>query len=145
MIREANQKFIYALASSTVATNATATTSIDCKGYDYANIAVHANVTNAASTLKVEQSDDDSTWVAAGITGGTDFTIGTHGTATTLTTPYYLIQVDTRGLKRYLKLSVTPGGTTSATVVGYATLGRRQDGDGTTGAGTVDARNVFAV
>jgi len=143
MIREANQKFIYALASGSVATNATATTSIDCKGYDYATIAVHANVTNAASTLKVEQSDDDSTWVAAGITGGTDFTIGTHGTATTLTTPYYLIQVDTRGLKRYLKLSVTPGA--SATVVGYATLGRRQDGAGTTGAGTVDARNVFAV
>lgn len=143
MINEANTKQILLLNSSLTAAG-TAAQSFVNDGHDFAQIAVWSSITNAQTAIKVEHSDDDTTYASIALTSGTDFTIATNGTAAATTIPYYEFNIDTRGLRRYLRLSVTASAT--STVIATATLGRRNIGALQTGSGaTKEVRNLLSV
>jgi hypothetical protein len=108
-------KFLPINGAST--TNAgTASGNIDRLGYDYITIdvlmATSDNVTNKPSVLKLSESDDTvvTNFVnVSGFVGGTDFTIPNAITAaTSITGPFATFNVDCKGRKRYLKVSVSP-------------------------------------
>jgi hypothetical protein len=107
MIHTQMEKIVAAVPTSVGSSAVTLT--VDTLGYDQVSfVAIRAAnaATTFASVLKVEQSSDDSTYVAVpGFTGGTDFTIAT---ATTVTAVAYKLDVDAKALRRYLKLTVTP-------------------------------------
>lgn len=99
---------------------------VDTLGYDYASFTVlrasNAN-TVFASTLKVEESDDNSSYSnVTGLVGGTDFTI--PAVADTAGTSIVKVDVDTKAKKRYLKVTATP-----AVSVGVAVTGRLSRGE----------------
>ena len=146
MINEANAKQILLLATTAVATNATSTASFDTSGFDFAQVVLHNASTGTFGTLKIEQSDDDSSYAAvSGLTGGTDFTIAAAAATTNAKIPHYIFNIDTRGLRRYLKLTVQATGTT-ASCTAWATLGRRAIGVNTVGTSTtVDTRAIISV
>lgn len=123
MIEVSNQKSLLLLNSASVATNATATANVDTKGFDSARIVVFASTTNIPTVLKVEQSDttDATNFVTVGATGGTDFTLA--GAPATSTNPLAVFDFNTGGLRRYLRVSMTPA-TSAANVVAIAELGR---------------------
>jgi hypothetical protein len=79
-----------------------------------------------ANAIKVEESDDNSTYtnVTALVGGGTGgFTI--PAVSSTSATSILKMDIDTRAKKRYLKVSYTPGAT--ATVAITARLGRGEE------------------
>lgn len=105
------------------------TGSVDTRGFGYASIAVLANSTAAVSTTTannaLEESDDNSTWVAiSSAAPGTGFT---PSTVTVVSSgPKIIYNVDLRSRKRYLK--VTVGLAATATSVGItADLSRASD------------------
>lgn len=148
MIREANQRAVLMINTAALATDATATATVDVRGFDFAQISVFKQRSAALTSLKIEHGDvDTGTYVTTGInlTSGTDFTLTTQGTSALTvagTNPYYQFNIDTRGLRRYLKVSVTPGTATQDVVV-FANLGRRQIGGPT--ASSSDARSLTEV
>lgn len=143
MINEANTKQILLLDQAMTAAGTAAASFIN-DGHDFAQIAVWSSITAAQTAIKVETSDDNVSYSAIGLTSGTDFTIATNGTAAASTIPYYEFNIDTRGLKRYLRLSITASG--SSNVVASATLGRRNIGQLTTGSGAgSEVRNLLSV
>lgn len=86
------------------------TLTIDTLGYDYASVSV-LRASNAstvfASVLKVEQSDDNSSYSdVSGLVGGTDFTI--PAVSDTAVASIVKLDVDTKAKKRYLKVTATP-------------------------------------
>ena len=99
------------LASVPTAVGSSAVTlTIDSLGYDYASVSV-LRASNAstvfASVLKVEESDDNSTYSnVTGLVGGTDFTIPT--VSDTASAAIVKLDVDTKSRKRYLKVTATP-------------------------------------
>lgn len=107
MIHTQMEKLMVALPAAVASSAVTLT--VDTLGYEGVSFAVvrAANAATAfASVLKVEQSNDDSTYVAVpGFTGGTDFTIAQ---ATTATPVAYKLDVDSKVTRRYLKLTCTP-------------------------------------
>ena len=126
------QNLAYALPifqSSTTAA-ATASGNIDRLGYDYVSIAVLLPtddvVSNKPTVLKISESDDTVVTNFAsvsGFVGGTDFTIPNAITsATSVTAPYAVLNVDCKARKRYLKVSVSPATTQVVNVV--ATLSK---------------------
>lgn len=146
MITEANQKNILLINGAAITNGATSTGSFDCRGFDFAQISVFKSLATALTTIKVEQSDDDSSYSTINLTSGTDFTAATNGTAAVTSIPYYVFNVDTRGAKRYLKVSLTPAATTD--LVCHVNLGRRANGSPVfnTGSGaTVEARTILSV
>lgn len=128
MIQQQNVKVLSTLGAAETASSGTATLTIDTSGFDHASVAV-VRSSNAATTfmsvLKVEESDDNSSYanVTALVGGGAGgFTIGT---AITTGASITKIDVDCRGRKRYLKVSATPS---TACIVGInATLSRSED------------------
>jgi hypothetical protein len=107
MIHSQMEKVVAAVPTA-VGTSAV-TLTIDTLGYDYASVAV-LRASNAstvfASVLKIEESDDDSSYSAVtGMTGGTDFTIPT---ASTSVASIVKMDVATQSKKRYLKVTATP-------------------------------------
>jgi hypothetical protein len=122
MIHTQMEKVVYALPAA-VGTSAV-TLTVDALGWDqvsFAAIRAANAATTFASVLKVEQSNDDSTYVAVpGMTGGTDFTIAT---ATTSAAVAYKLDVDAKGLRRYLKLTVTPSASINVTAVARLSRG----------------------
>lgn len=148
MITEANQKNILLINGAAITNGATASGSFDCRGFDFAQITVFKTLTTALTSLKVEQSDDDSTYSTLNLTSGTDFTAATNGTAAATTIPYYVFNVDCRGTKRYLKVTAVPGAATD--IVCHVNLGRRAIGSpvnlvGNGGITSVDARTILSV
>jgi hypothetical protein len=151
MIPEGITKNLLIINSTQVTNGATASASFDTRGFDYAVVNLFmtggtaAARTAAATSVKVEQSDDDSAYVSASLTSGTDFTVATNGTATVSTAdiPYYTFNIDTRGLRRYLKLTVVPS--TTVGIQAVATLGRKSIGTLSVGSGSTDARNIVSV
>jgi len=108
MIHSQMEKVIAAVPTA-VGTSAV-TLTIDTLGYDYASVTVQ-RASNAstvfASVLKIEQSDDNSTYVAvSGMTGGTDFTI--PAVSDTSSPCIVKMDVDTKSKQRYLKVTATP-------------------------------------
>ena len=124
MIHTQMEKIVAAVPTAVGSSAVTLT--VDALGYDQVSfVAVRAAnaATTFASVLKVEQSNDDSTYVAVpGFTGGTDFTIAT---ATTSTAVAYKLDVDSKSLRRYLKLTVTPSA--SINMVATARLSRGEN------------------
>jgi hypothetical protein len=86
------------------------TLTIDSLGYDYASVTVlrAANASTVfASVLKVEESDDNSSFSnVTGLVGGTDFTI--PAVSDTSSAAIVKLDVDTKARKRYLKVTATP-------------------------------------
>ena len=124
MIHTQMEKIVAAVPTSVGSSAVTLT--VDTLGYDQVSfVAIRAAnaATTFASVLKVEQSSDDSTYVAvSGFTGGTDFTIAQ---ATTSTAVAYKLDVDAKALRRYLKLTVTPSA--SINMVATARLSRGEN------------------
>ncbi len=124
MIHTQMEEIVAAVPTSVGSSAVTLT--VDTLGYDQVSfVAIRAAnaATTFASVLKVEQSDNDSTYVAVpGFTGGTDFTIAQ---ATTSTTVAYKLDVDAKTLRRYLKLTVTPSA--SINMVATARLSRGEN------------------
>jgi hypothetical protein len=98
-------------------TNAATATgeAIDTIGYDHCVIHVHAAtadvVSNKPTVLKVQQSaTTDATNFAdlSGAVGGTDFTVANSLTSLPNN---YAFHIDTRALKRYLRVLVSPATT----------------------------------
>ena len=108
------------VAGATVASNATASGSLDCLGYNYAVIDVmvstSATASHTLSALVLAQNSSAATGGTAVSTGGTDFTIPTSN----VTTPLVQMRVDLRGKRRYLTLQATPN--TSAYISAIAHL-----------------------
>jgi hypothetical protein len=108
MIHSQNDKVVAAVPAS-VGTSAV-TLTVDTLGYDHASVTVlrAANASTAfASVLKVEHSDDNSSYSdVAGLVGGTDFTIPT--VSDTSSVAVVKLDVDTKAKKRYLKVTATP-------------------------------------
>lgn len=123
----ANSKKILAVNQASTTNGATASGNIDTLGFDYASIDVLTttsnDTTNNPSVLKISESDDTVVTNFADIAeftgdGASGFTIPAAITAaTSITGPYATLNVDLRGRKRYLKVSVTPITTQSITVL----------------------------
>jgi len=108
MIHAQMEKVVAAVPTAVGSSAVTLT--IDSLGYDYASVTV-LRASNAstvfASVLKVEESDDNSTFSnVTGLLGGTDFTIPV--VSDTASAAIVKLDVDTKARKRYLKVTATP-------------------------------------
>lgn len=108
MIHSQAEKVVASVPTA-VGTSAVSLT-IDTLGYDYASVSV-LRASNAstvfASVLKLEQSDDNSSYSdVSGFVGGTDFTI--PAVSDTSSAAIVKLDVDTKAKKRYLKVTATP-------------------------------------
>jgi hypothetical protein len=97
-------------AVPTAAGTSAVTLTLDMSGYDYASVTV-ARASNAstvfASVLKIEESDDNSSYSnVSGFLGGTDFTI--PAVSDTSSVAIVKMDVDSKARKRYLKVTATP-------------------------------------
>jgi len=108
MIHAQNVKVVASVPAS-VGTSAV-TLTIDSLGYDYASVSVMraSNASTAfASVLKIEESDDNSSYAnVTGFVGGTDFAI--PAVTDTASAAIVKLDVDTKARKRYLKVTATP-------------------------------------
>lgn len=116
MIYAQERKLVNVIVPADVASNATATGTVDTKGYDYCqliwHIATGSSTGDPPQTCKVEESDDLTTYTAmVPFTGGTatstsvGFVIpNSHATVEQL----YAMNIDLRGRKRYFKCSICP-------------------------------------
>ena len=136
MIHSQNHKVVGSVPAA-VGTSAV-TLTIDTLGYDHASVSV-LRASNAstvfASVLKVEQSDDNSSYSdVAGLVGGTDFAI--PAVADTAAVSVVKLDIDTKAKKRYLKVTATPS--VSVNTVVTARLGRGEESPVTAaGAGCI--------
>jgi hypothetical protein len=108
MIHSQMEKVVGAVPTAVGSSAVTLT--IDTLGYDYASVSV-MRASNAstvfASVLKVEESDDNSSYSnVSGLVGGTDFTI--PAVSDTSVASIVKLDVDTKAKKRYLKVTATP-------------------------------------
>ena len=108
MIHAQNVKVVAAVPTAVGSSAVTLT--VDTLGYDYASVAV-LRASNAstvfASVLKIEESDDNSSYSnVTGLVGGTDFTI--PAVSDTASAAIVKLDVDTKARKRYLKVTATP-------------------------------------
>lgn len=133
MIHAQNHKVVAELPTAAVGSTATATLTIDTRGYDHASVTV-LRASNAstvfANVVKVEESDDNSSYsnVTALVGGGTGgFSI--PAVSNTSSAAILKLDIDTKAKKRYLKVSYTPGA--SATVAMVARLGRAEESPAT--------------
>jgi hypothetical protein len=96
------------------------TLTVDTVGVDYASFTVlrGSNASTVfASVLKVEESDDNSTFSnVTGFVGGTDFTIPT--VSDTSATVVVKLDIATPARKRYLKVTATPAVSVPVAITG---------------------------
>lgn len=101
------------------------TLTVDTLGYDYASLTVlrGSNASTVfASVLKVEESDDNSSYSnVSGLVGGTDFTIPT--VTDTAGTSVVKLDVDVKAKKRYLKVTATPAASMPVAITGRLSRG----------------------
>ena len=120
-----NTGLVSVITPTSTATTATSTGNIDTLGYESVLVAVHLNSQAATSsnpaTLKLSESDDTVVSNFADITDG--FTI--PAVSASLGTVVQM-NVDCRARKRYLKVTITPAGTTQI-VAATAVLGKAKD------------------
>jgi hypothetical protein len=110
MQRLDNTKVITRLLGTGVTAGATVTATFDTLGYEEAQIMLIMGTSNTVSnnptTLKLEEGDTTSSYAAiTGATGDTDFTIANADTSNPNVTVFNL---DLRGRKRHLLLTVSP-------------------------------------
>jgi len=124
MIHSQNDRVVAELPTAAVGATATANLTIDTIGYDYCSLTV-LRASNAATTfanvLKVEESDDNSSYanVTALVAGGTGgFTVPAISVAGTSSASVVKLDIDTKARKRYLKVSYTPGASATVAIAG---------------------------
>ena len=121
MIHAQFEKFAATLPTAAVGSTATSTLTIDRLGYDHVSVsAIRASNASTvfASVLKVEESDNDSDYtdVTALVGGGAGgFTIPV--VSDTNSAAIVQMDIDCKAKKRYLKVSMTPGATTTLGIV----------------------------
>lgn len=136
-------KFAVAIAPAAIIDNTSATaTAIDTNGYDDVEIALVLGATDIAITaLKVQESDDDSSYTditdtvvgtAEDIDGNTDLPSATDDNSV------ILFNIDMLGKKRYLKVVATFGdGTAGGYLSGVARLSRGETPTDASSAGAL--------
>jgi len=123
MIFSQMHKIVASLPSA--AATSVSTLVVDTQTYDYASFTV-LRASNAATTfasvLKIEESDDNSSYSnVSGFVGGTDFTI--PAVTDTSNTAIVKLDIDTKVRKRYLKVSVQPSASIAVAVEGRLSRG----------------------
>ena len=123
MIFSQMHKIVASLPSA--AATSVSTLVVDTQSYDYASFVV-LRASNAATTfasvLKIEESDDNSSYSnVTGFVGGTDFTI--PAVTDTSNTAIVKLDIDTKVRKRYLKVSVQPSASIAVAVEGRLSRG----------------------
>lgn len=123
MILSQMHKIVASLPSA--AATSVSTLVVDTQTYDYASFTV-LRASNAATTfasvLKIEESDDNSSYSnVSGFVGGTDFTI--PAVSDTSNTAIVKLDIDTKVRKRYLKVSVQPSASIAVAVEGRLSRG----------------------
>jgi hypothetical protein len=124
-----NAKKVLPIFQASTTAAGTASGNIDRLGYDFVTIDVLLPtadvVSNKPTVLKISESDDTvvTNFVnVSGFVGGTDFTIPNAITAaTSITQPYATFNIDCRGRKRILKVSVSPATTQVVNAVAHLT------------------------
>lgn len=131
-------------APASTATNATASGTVDTKGFDYATFDVvldsAASTSNNPVTLQLKENDNTvatSFATVSGYVGDTDFTIPNADTANPQVVKF---NVDLRARKRYLEVEVTPGTAAQILACTY-TLGRATDDGQTSNQGCATVVN----
>lgn len=88
---------------------------IDLMGYDYCDIVVFGGtsdvVSDTLSVLKLTEADDTAATSfgnVSGAVGGTDFTIATNAYTSTTNHNIWVLRVDCKARKRYLKVLASP-------------------------------------
>ena len=135
--------------TTSVAASATYTHEIDTLGYKYASIDVifspfTASNVSLASVLKVGETDTSGGTLTdvTGLRGGTDFTIAATGASTGANVGGVArFNVDLRGRKRYLTVSVSPS--TTVAVITNARLSKGENHAST--AGEANVNNVASI
>ena len=121
MIHDQFNKFLATLPTAAVGSTATSTLTIDRLGFDHVSVsAIRASNASTvfASVLKVEESDDNSSYsnVTALVGGGTGgFSI--PAVSDTNSAAIVQVDIDCRARKRYLKVSMTPGASATIGIV----------------------------
>lgn len=134
MIGALDAKYVAIEFAEALVDNASVSTaSIDTRGFDYCEIVAYLGTTDIALTaLKVQDSDDDSTYAdvdGLDMDGDTDI----EGTAAVLPSAtdddnFIVFQIDCRGRKRYLDLVATFGdGTAGGWLHAFARLSRAKE------------------
>ena len=102
------------LAPVTAATTAR-TATLDCKGADYASIVIHlgaeANTNN--TNVLINLKEGDTTVVTNAATFNASYSITSDNTAAAV----QVLNVDLKGRKRYLQLTLTPDTTTNGAII----------------------------
>lgn len=119
MIHGQNTKFVSILSPQSVGTSATVSGTVDCVGWDFANINLHLATQTAGNTNTIVLDEGDTT---SSFTTNADMTITTVTPATNATQVYGWM-LDLRKRKRYLRLTLTVPGTAQAAAAS-AILGR---------------------
>ncbi len=123
MFHAQNDKVLATLPTAAVGATATSTLTIDRLGYDHVSVsAIRASNASTvfASVLKVEESDDNSSYsnVTALVGGGTGgFSI--PAVSDTNSAAIVKMDIDARAKKRYLKVSMTPGASATLGIVAH--------------------------
>lgn len=127
MIHSQNLKVVgHTSGPVTVGSTATTTMVVDRRNYDYASVVVSkapSTGTSFASVLKIEESDDNSSYsdVAAFVKGGASgFTMTAVSTSVG---SIVKMDVDCKARKRYLRVTVTPDVTAAVSVVALLSRG----------------------
>lgn len=143
MIFGQNDKDVVVINAASVATNATATGIVDTLGFEQAHLRVlldsSASTTNAPTTLKVSEGDTSTAFSdITELTGGSSEGNFPLPAPTTNVATVLRMSADLRKRKRFLQVSVTPGG--ADRIVGViATLSRPNEAPTTDAAmGLVD-------
>lgn len=128
-------KSVLAIVPVSKTVGATASGTIDCKGFSFCSVDIVGSATGdttAPVTLKIEQSHDLTTYVTAGLTQTTDFTLPIGNTSGAV---IMRANIDLRGKRRYLRVSFSPGTTTIVAAVANLFKGGNNPAPiGTTGA-----------
>jgi hypothetical protein len=118
-----------------LASASTLTVAVDCLGYDSLSVDVgYRSIANTAapSVVSLKHSDTDGSYgTIASLIQNTDYTLA--GVGNTATVNVSRFEVSTKGLKRYVQVSVTPNANATSnasnnTVVVAARLGRGESG-----------------
>ena len=146
-------KFLSVTPPAAIVDNAAyTTTEIDTNGFDYCTIAVYIGATDIAmAACKVQESDTSGSGFADVSGLDADGDTNTAGSAATLPTAtddnnFFLFEIDLRGRKRYLDLSITAGNGTAGTfAAAFAILSRGGTAPGNTTANRGDVLDVLRV
>ena len=126
MIHAQNTKYVTVLAPQSVGTSATVSGTVDCVGWDYAQVYLHLATQTAGNTNTISLAEGDTT---SSFTTHADMSI-TTATPSTSATQVYGWMLDLRKRKRYLRLTLTVPGTAQIAEAS-AILGRGEAGPDT--------------